>query len=157
MRVLFCHNIPGKSFSVTCCFKSEEKFLRDTNLCDSVSDKAVQGRRKVWKSGRAWITVVDIICPPGWNRVNCLAKNRELKPPQPPCLRQPCAVSKGSSQNAYAFGKVEVRAKLPVVIRKIERLSPLVKVRKYRSNFCLPSNWTKNWLNKKNKNYLGTV
>ena len=35
----------------------------------------VQARRKVWKSGGAGSTVVGIICPPGWDRVNCLAKN----------------------------------------------------------------------------------
>ena len=58
----------------------------------------------------------------------------------------------------YAFGKVEVRAKLPVVIWKIERLCLLVKVRKscrkYKSNFFLPSilpKWAKKWLNKKDK------
>ena len=29
-----------------------------------------QGRRKVWKSGRASVYMVGIICPPGWDRVN---------------------------------------------------------------------------------------
>ena len=32
------------------------------------------GRRKFWKSEGASNTVVGIICPPGWDRVNCLAK-----------------------------------------------------------------------------------
>ena len=38
-----------------------------------------QGRRKVWKSGgeRASSTVVGIICPPGWGRVNYWAQNCE--------------------------------------------------------------------------------
>ena len=45
-----------------------------------------QGRRKVWKSGGgACSTVVGIICPPGWDRVNCFAKNwGGGKPPSPP-------------------------------------------------------------------------
>ena len=30
----------------------------------------LQARRKVWKSGGAGSTVVGIICPPGWDRVN---------------------------------------------------------------------------------------
>ena len=34
-----------------------------------------QGRRKAWKSGGACKTVVGIICLPGWDRVNCFAKN----------------------------------------------------------------------------------
>ena len=34
----------------------------------------IQGRRKVWKSGGARSTVVGKICPPGWDRVSCLAK-----------------------------------------------------------------------------------
>ena len=33
-----------------------------------------QGRRKFWKSGWACSTVIGIICPPGWNRVNWFAK-----------------------------------------------------------------------------------
>ena len=33
-----------------------------------------QGRRKVWKSGRALSTVVGIICPPGWDRVKFSSK-----------------------------------------------------------------------------------
>ena len=46
----------------------------------------VQVRRKVWKSGGgACIIVVGITCPPGWDRVNCLAKNRG---PSPPRLRR---------------------------------------------------------------------
>ena len=44
----------------------------------------LQGRHKVWKSGGgAWSTVVGIICPPGWDRVNCLAKNWGAKAPPP--------------------------------------------------------------------------
>ena len=35
-----------------------------------------QARRKVWNFGGARSTVVVTICPPGWDRVNCLAKKR---------------------------------------------------------------------------------
>ena len=46
----------------------------------------LQGRHKVWKSGGgAWSTVVGIICPPGWDRVNYLAKNWGAKAPPPTC------------------------------------------------------------------------
>ena len=34
-----------------------------------------QGRHKVWKFEGACSTVVGIICPPGWDRVNCSAKH----------------------------------------------------------------------------------
>ena len=50
-----------------------------------------QGRRKVWKSGGAYSTMMDIFCPPGWDRVNCSDKNwGGGSKPQPPHLRQPC-------------------------------------------------------------------
>ena len=44
----------------------------------------VQVRRKVWKSGGAHSIVFGIICPPGWDRVNCFAKNWGAKAPNPP-------------------------------------------------------------------------
>ena len=48
------------------------------------SKNTIQARRKVWNSGGARSTVVGIICPPGWDRVNCLAKNwGGLSPPSP--------------------------------------------------------------------------
>ena len=42
-----------------------------------------QGCNKVWKSGGSRSTVVGIICPPDWDRVNCPAKNW-APPPGPP-------------------------------------------------------------------------
>ena len=50
-----------------------------------------QGRRKVWKSEGASNTVVGIICPPGWDRVNCLAK--KLGPPSPTACDGPAVVN----------------------------------------------------------------
>ena len=51
---------------------STERMDHDTRL-----QETRQGRRKVWKSGggSARSAVVDIICPPGWDRVNGLAKH----------------------------------------------------------------------------------
>ena len=43
-----------------------------------------QGRRKVWKSEGSGNTAVGIICPTGWDRVDCSAKNRGGGTPQPP-------------------------------------------------------------------------
>ena len=43
-----------------------------------------QGRRKVWKFEGACSTVVGIICPPGWDRVNCSAKHWGGWSPQSP-------------------------------------------------------------------------
>ena len=36
-----------------------------------------KARHKVWKFGGARSTVVGMICPPGWDRVDCLAKNSQ--------------------------------------------------------------------------------
>ena len=48
--------------------------------------RSYQGRRKVRKSGGACSTVVGIICPPGWDRVNCSAKHWGGWSPQSPPL-----------------------------------------------------------------------
>ena len=62
-------------------------------FCSTMHEVMRQARGKVWKSGGARSTVVGIICPPGWDRVNCLAKNWGAKAPPPaPRLRRPCEV-----------------------------------------------------------------
>ena len=43
--------------------------------CSTCETYGLQGRRKVGKSGGTHSTVVGIIWPPGWDRVNCLAEN----------------------------------------------------------------------------------
>ena len=59
----------------------------------------VQARRKVWKSGGAGSTVVGIIWPPGWDRVNCSAQNWEgLNPPQLPACDSPAKLKVASGQ-----------------------------------------------------------
>ena len=49
----------------------------------------IQGRRKVWKSGGDRSTVVGIICTPGWDRVNCSAKNWGAQAPSAPSCDGP--------------------------------------------------------------------
>ena len=55
--------------------------------------QAWQARRNVWKSGGSGCTVVGIICPPGWDRVNWSVKywGGEQWPPWPaPRFRHHC-------------------------------------------------------------------
>ena len=61
----------------------------------------LQGRRKVWKSGGARSTVVGIICPPGLDRVNCLAKNWGAKAPPAPHLRRACSAVYFEKQKSF--------------------------------------------------------
>ena len=53
---------------------------------------AVQGRRKVWKSGGPVVLGGDNVPPPGRDRVNWSAQNWGVSPHSTP-LRQPCIVS----------------------------------------------------------------
>ena len=82
-----------------------------------------QGRRKVWKSKGAWITAVGIICPPGWDRVNCLAKNwGGLKPPpSPPTCDGPevrtILITKYHSSHLLAFSEnLNFKRKTPFLL-----------------------------------------
>ena len=70
--------------------EKKEKSLIDVNgktlifdhICTKYWWEVLQARRKVWNLGGARSTVVGIICPPGWDRINCLAKNWGSKPPE---------------------------------------------------------------------------
>ena len=66
------------NFSIVLYFKiqySGTKAVISLNLGVRSGNILPDEQDKVWESGGAWITVVGIICPPGWDRVNCLAKN----------------------------------------------------------------------------------
>ena len=65
--------------------------------CKSCHSK--QALRKVWKSRWAFSTYVNIICPPGWYRVNWSPKNWGTKAPPlpPPPLQEPWQVSPTNS------------------------------------------------------------
>ena len=78
----------------------------------------MQGRRKVWKFGGACSTVVGIICPPGWDRVNCSSKHwgglspQSPPPPGPLCDGPEVLLSFGQIEEAILHGILKPKTRL---------------------------------------------